>query len=344
MAWRLACEWASTGHRVFLYTTPGGTPDAVPPGIDVAELPGAAGRYSRRWFAATADVDLVDVDVVVGVSAGARRILGRSDVAAPVLMQAHGTSADEIRTKWSLRTPRALLGIVRNVVGLVQDVRNYRRYTAVVSIGPSVTDSIATYPRWAQPRRVTTISNGIPRSTTVSAGSSRSGLLYVGRLHREKGVDRLIRSMSEGDTDLEVVGDGPERAHLEHLVGELGLSGRVTFHGALPAPDVRDVTAAAAVVVVPSRRREGLPLVVLEALDSGAQVVVSPTVRAALAAVAPAGVLTWDPDGETLASVLSAASEQSDRVVLPEEYDIRTVAERYVTLFDEINGQRSHGH
>ncbi|MEZ0446841.1 glycosyltransferase family 4 protein [Cellulomonas sp. ICMP 17802] len=342
VAWRLACAWAANGHVVRVYTTPGGTPSEVPDRVAVTELAGLPGKYSRTWLRATRDVDLSDVDVVLGVSAGARYLL-RSGARRPIVMQAHGTSVDEIITKWSLRTPRAAIGSLRNFVGLLQDLRNYPRYTAVVGIGPSVSESIDRYPRWASPKRVVTIPNGIPDSTVKNDGMPRNGFLYVGRLHREKGVDLLIRSMGDVDSVLDVVGDGPERARLEHLASELRLGERVKFHGALPPPEIATMMSRTAVVVVPSRRREGLPLVVMEALAAGAHVVVSATVRATLGDDAPGGVLTWGGDRASLASVMTSAAKMEGRVVLPAEYDLRNVARRYELLFDELRGESRGG-
>ncbi len=50
----------------------------------------------------------------------------------------------------------------------------------------------------------------------------------------------------------DVVGDGPERAGLERLAGELGLDGRVRFHGALPPAAARAAAQAGGIFVLPS--------------------------------------------------------------------------------------------
>ena len=50
----------------------------------------------------------------------------------------------------------------------------------------------------------------------------------------------------------DVVGDGPERHALERLADELGLAGRVRFHGALAPDEAREAAQAAGVFVMPS--------------------------------------------------------------------------------------------
>jgi glycosyltransferase involved in cell wall biosynthesis len=67
-----------------------------------------------------------------------------------------------------------------------------------------------------------------------------------------------------------VVGSGPERDHLLHLVEELGMRGRVHFLRF--RDDVPEILAASELLVLPSRG-EGMPNAVLEAMASGKPVV-----------------------------------------------------------------------
>ena len=104
-----------------------------------------------------------------------------------------------------------------------------------------------------------------------------SGVLFAGRLSREKGVDVLIEAAGVLATDVsgvlvDIVGDGPERGELEHLAQRVAL-GAVRFHGRVSAQDVRAHLRAARVSAVPSRWYENQPLSVLEAFASGVPVV-----------------------------------------------------------------------
>lgn len=102
-----------------------------------------------------------------------------------------------------------------------------------------------------------------------SPGGARKpgALLFVGRLTKQKGVDLLLQTLAKlppGIT-LDVVGQGDERAPLEHLTKELGLSSRVRWHGTQPQAELVRFYRSATAVVVPSAD-EGLGLVAVEAM------------------------------------------------------------------------------
>jgi glycosyltransferase involved in cell wall biosynthesis len=93
----------------------------------------------------------------------------------------------------------------------------------------------------------------------------------VGRLHRQKGYDVLVRALAGlPGAHLLLVGDGPERPALSSLADELGLTNRLTITGW--SERTTDWLSAMDVVAMPSRF-EGLPLVLLEAMASGRPVV-----------------------------------------------------------------------
>jgi glycosyltransferase involved in cell wall biosynthesis len=102
-------------------------------------------------------------------------------------------------------------------------------------------------------------------------------LLFVGRLRIRKGVEVLLEALHElrgraPGAVLKIAGDGEHRAALERKAAGLGLA--VTFLGTCDASRVRRLLAGAAALVVPSIY-EGMPLVVLEAMERGVPVVAS---------------------------------------------------------------------
>lgn len=106
-----------------------------------------------------------------------------------------------------------------------------------------------------------------------------SGVLFAGRLSREKGGDTLIEAAAllAAEVDgvvLDVVGDGPDRAEWEALAARLAPEA-IRFHGRVTADQVRARLRAARVSAVPSRWYENQPLSVLEAFASGVPVVAS---------------------------------------------------------------------
>jgi glycosyltransferase involved in cell wall biosynthesis len=64
----------------------------------------------------------------------------------------------------------------------------------------------------------------------------RTDVIFVGRLTKPKGVDTLLRSIAclkakSNVATSTIIGDGPERADLERLSAQLGISDRVSFLG-----------------------------------------------------------------------------------------------------------------
>jgi glycosyltransferase involved in cell wall biosynthesis len=102
-------------------------------------------------------------------------------------------------------------------------------------------------------------------------------LLVVGRLSREKGHRDLIDATAllhkmnpELNFKLVIVGDGPERAHLQRAASEVGLSRRVLFIGHVE--DIAPFYAIADALALPSHS-EGSPNVLLEAMAGEVPVV-----------------------------------------------------------------------
>jgi glycogen(starch) synthase len=106
-------------------------------------------------------------------------------------------------------------------------------------------------------------------------------VLMVGRLEWEKGAHTLLEAMPRlrrrfPGLRLVLVGDGSQRSELEALARSKRVSRSVTFTGWLSDVDVRAVTAAADVSVVPSVY-EPFGLVALEAAALGTALVVAAT-------------------------------------------------------------------
>lgn len=124
----------------------------------------------------------------------------------------------------------------------------------------------------------TVIPNGVAPLPALDTVTRRDDLVVaVGRLGRMKGFDLLIDAFAAADldgVDLEIVGDGAERAALQGRIDDAGLGERVRLRGALDAAGVAERMAAATVVVVPSRS-ESFGIVALEAWRGGAPLVMT---------------------------------------------------------------------
>lgn len=97
----------------------------------------------------------------------------------------------------------------------------------------------------------------------------------IGRLSPEKGQDLLISAAARLHAQgyrfhVVLAGDGPNRLELTQQCQRLGVDGRVVFLG--QQTDVDVVYAASDIVALPSRK-EGMPNVVLEAMQHGVPLV-----------------------------------------------------------------------
>lgn len=106
----------------------------------------------------------------------------------------------------------------------------------------------------------------------------------VGRLVEKKGFDVLIRAVARLPAPrprCHIIGDGPERRALERLIAREGVGDAVRLLGALPNHQVRDEIARARLFVLPCRiaadgDRDGLPVVLMEALALGKAAISTP--------------------------------------------------------------------
>lgn len=101
-------------------------------------------------------------------------------------------------------------------------------------------------------------------------------ILFVGRLAEKKGVTYLIDAMKDIEGKLVIIGDGPLRETLEKQARKYG--DKIEFWGSKSHQELREIYASADVFVAPSITakdgdKEGLGLVLLEAMASGLPVV-----------------------------------------------------------------------
>ncbi|HVJ33101.1 MAG TPA: glycosyltransferase family 4 protein [Terriglobia bacterium] len=102
-------------------------------------------------------------------------------------------------------------------------------------------------------------------------------LLFVGRLHMQKGLDTLLQALYRLPPEyrnyrLIIVGDGPERDPLTQLAAALQLTAQIDFLGWVDREHIPGVYADADAFVFPSRD-EGMPNAVLEAMAAGLPIV-----------------------------------------------------------------------
>ena len=181
----------------------------------------------------------------------------------------------------------------------------------------------------------------------VGADARRRWIAIVGRLVPLKGHRFLIEALSMisedfPDAGILVAGEGEEEAALKKLVEARGLSDRVVFLGL--RRDVPEILRAAEILAMPSSR-EGLPIVLLEAMAAALPVVVTRVGGIPEVVTEEKTGLFVSQDPASIASALRRLLSDPDlarllgrqaRRLIEERYDIRTVARRYEELYRKV--------
>jgi glycosyltransferase involved in cell wall biosynthesis len=204
----------------------------------------------------------------------------------PVVITARGSDVTLIP---SYRLPRAMIRWAA------------RKAARLITVSRALKDGLVAL--GVEGDRITVLRNGVDLerfqplardAVRAELGLRRTTLLSVGHLIARKAHDLVIRALEAlPDTDLLIVGDGPERASLAALAARLGLSARVRFVAARPQDELPRYYSAADVLVLASSR-EGWANVLLEAMACGTPVVASNVGGAAELVTAPAAGVLFD--------------------------------------------------
>ncbi|HSE76839.1 MAG TPA: glycosyltransferase [Alphaproteobacteria bacterium] len=169
--------------------------------------------------------------------------------------------------------------------------------------------------------------------------------LALGRLHRNKAFDVLLRALSlTPGLHLWIAGEGPERGALEAMIRDLALADRVRLLGW--RDDVAALLPASDFVVFPSRH-EPFGTVTLESWAAGRALVAAATYGpAAVIEDGVNGLLVPVDDHQALAAAMTRLSRDVDlrqrlaaggRKAYEAEFTEAAVVRNYMRLFEEIS-------
>lgn len=175
-------------------------------------------------------------------------------------------------------------------------------------------------------------------------------LIFVGRLHEQKGLDILLNAFRQlvgrkatGETRLQLVGDGPLRDYLQDLAYRLGIARLVEFSG--QTDQVIGHLQQADIFVLPSRA-EGISNALLEAMACGLPAVVSDVPgNWDVVEHEKNGLLFTGENPESLAQALVSLLEQRDlreflgraaRQTVEERYSLSYVADCYIGMYRDL--------
>jgi glycosyltransferase involved in cell wall biosynthesis len=175
-------------------------------------------------------------------------------------------------------------------------------------------------------------------------------LVFVGRLHHQKGLDVLLQALSDIITSqskfrwrLLLIGDGPLQHELREMARQLGVDREVEFGGFVN--NVPSYLNTADIFLLPSRS-EGLSNALLEAMACGLPcVATSVSGNVDLIRHFETGILVPPNDSTALAdAIISLTEEESLRRRLGQAahetvgamYNLDSVAARYIELYDSL--------
>jgi glycosyltransferase involved in cell wall biosynthesis len=205
---------------------------------------------------------------------------------------------------------------------------------------------------------IAVIPNGVllPETIVHSPRERDLRLLYVGRLHRRKGIEELLqacRILLDRKTtawNLTIAGSGDEdyvRA-LKALTASLSLKDRVTFAGMLVGPDKETLFQHADILVQPSYS-ENFGLVVAEALAHGIPVIAG--IGTPWSRLEAHGCGLWVPNSpESLAAAIARLERlplrewgERGRLWMSKEFEWQSLATRMLALYRGLTTGSRHG-
>lgn len=199
------------------------------------------------------------------------------------------------------------------------------------------------------PRKLHVIHNGVDlRRFAAPQRPERkpvSRAVHVARLNIIKDQESLLRAArivcdAAPDFRLELIGDGPKRAELEALHGELKLGDRVRFAGF--RDDVQRILSESDLFIL-SSISEGISITLLEAMAAGLPVVATDVGgNPEIVVDGETGLLAPARSPEKLAAAIlelihdperASRMGQAGRRRVEEEFDVRRVARKYEDIY-----------
>lgn len=242
---------------------------------------------------------------------------------------------------WAGRGIAEALGAKLVVTCVGSDVMEFPRYPRLrrmleaILRGSAVTTVSREMAQHVAPFGVTArfIPNGCRADREPEGERIKGRVLFVGRLTAVKGLDVLAKAVRQvpGAT-LEVIGGTPDPEAASWLDG----SGAIA-RGAIATPEVREAMRRADVLCVPSRR-EGWPLVIMEAMASGLPVVASRVggVPEIVTSDALGRLVAPDDVGALTRALAEALETRWDRAKIRaavEPYEWGKIAEQYLDVY-----------
>lgn len=208
-------------------------------------------------------------DIVHGVDLTPHRAAFASRAGLPIVMTSHVAGWQNVRQGW--RTGRRNPLLRAGQIGmhgrmLLKQALAIRDSAAIIPVSRTTRDELLVQAPWAKDK-MRVVENGVDPDAFPPGLKDEGYALYVGRMEPQKQPHLVVEAFARMGLPLRMVGRGVMRARLEATAPP-----NVRFERPADDAELARLYQGASVCVFPSQS-EGYPLVVLEALSSGAPVI-----------------------------------------------------------------------
>lgn len=218
-------------------------------------------------------------------TAGIGIIRKKSELKLPIISIAHGTTFSEFKTLISkAKTIKDYLFLLKDfqyvfLNYLTRQKEYILQVDKVVAVSTFVKNNVIAETHVSS-KQVDVIYNGV-KSFEIDLNKRHSlpvTLLYVGRVEAEKGLFELLAIFGDllkikSDLKLKIVGVGKDLEKLKDYAIKLGFTSNVLFLGHVPQNEIKECYESSHIFVLPTKRIEGFPVTISEAMISGLPIV-----------------------------------------------------------------------
>ena len=221
--------------------------------------------------------------------------------------------------------------VVSTIHGHKKNNNTFTNLDAVIGVNKLLIENIpkGTYiPNWFNPSH-------------AGERSSRTGpIIAIGRLEPVKGFNQLIKSWSNIQEDLEIIGSGPEEQNLHQLIHNLNLSDRVKIVTNCDYSSIEEKYKTTSGLIV-SSHREGGPRVVLEAINHeipvlGSKVGIIPDLITSEYLSEPGNQESLQALLEEMVPMLAQLNMEGIKAALIENYSITSAAKKTKEIYEAL--------
>jgi glycosyltransferase involved in cell wall biosynthesis len=235
-----------------------------------------AGLYTTFALNAARHVKRYDLDIIHGHSmyAGGYALAKR----LPFVVTLHGTQLSELRA--TLETRPRPNHVLTDSFSMVMERMAASKADLVIAVCKRHKEEIMEQ-YGIEEDRIRVVYEGIDVQRFSPSECKGKDVLFVGRLHQRKGLDRLLKAFkkvkeSDPEARLRIAGKGEGEKEYKALSRKLGIDDVVQFLGHVPDDVLPGLYTSSSLFIMPSYY-EGFGLVLLEAMASGLPVLAGDT-------------------------------------------------------------------